>query len=103
MSVTVVAPKVVLNQGPEELVTQPPDLVLDVRGLICPFTSLKTVQGLGMLNAGQTLEVITSDESSALESIPAALRRRSLPFAVLDDGNGAWVIRVRKTSPTPAK
>ncbi len=92
--------KLLINQGPVELLTKKPDMTLDISGLICPFTSYETVQVLKMLNGEQLLEVITTDQSSALETIPAALRRRNLEFAVLEKGNGSWIIRVRKTIAT---
>ncbi len=90
--------KIVVNQGPQELVIGKPDMTLDISGLLCPFTSYETVQVLKMLNGGQLLEVITTDRSSALETIPAALRRRNLEFAVLERGNDSWIIRVRQGS-----
>ncbi|GEM_PF-1626952 len=93
-------PKLLLSQGPEELITKKPDMTLDISGLVCPFTSYETVQVLKMLNGGQLLEVITTDRSSALETIPAALRRRSLEFAVLERDSSSWIIRVRKTTAT---
>jgi TusA-related sulfurtransferase len=91
--------RVVLSETSENLLAAKSDLVLDVQGLVCPFTSLKTVQGLGQLPGGGVLEVITSDESSALETVPAVLRRRHLPFAVWHQGNGSWAIKVRKSVP----
>ena len=48
---------------------------LDVRGEICPYPMMKTVQALKKLQAGETgLEVLT-DHAPALETIPTQAAR----------------------------
>jgi tRNA 2-thiouridine synthesizing protein A len=70
---------------------------LDVRGDICPFPMLKTVQALKELapdDAG--LEVIT-DHAPALDTIPTQAARLGYTAEILETGSPEWRITLRKT------
>ncbi|MBI5957060.1 MAG: sulfurtransferase TusA family protein [Chloroflexi bacterium] len=68
---------------------------LDVRGEICPYPMLKTVEALQKLAEGEVLEVVT-DHAPALETIPTQVRRRGYAFGIEKTGEAEWRITIYK-------
>ena len=69
---------------------------LDVRGEICPYPMMKTVQALKKLNASdQGLEVIT-DHAPALETIPTQAVRLGYTAEIEETGTPEWRITLTR-------
>lgn len=69
---------------------------LDVRGEICPYPMMKTVQALKKLSANDTgLEVIT-DHAPALETIPTQAVRLGYSVEIEETGSPEWRITLTK-------
>ena len=63
---------------------------LDVRGEICPYPMMKTVQALKKLRAGdEGLEVFT-DHPPALETIPTQAVRLGFETKIEENGSSEW-------------
>ena len=70
---------------------------LDVRGEICPYPMMKTVQALKALAADdQGLEVIT-DHAPALETIPTQAARLGFAVEIDEKGLAEWRITLTRT------
>ncbi len=70
---------------------------LDVRGEICPYPMMKTVQALKKLKAGEAgLEVIT-DHAPALETIPTQAARLGFAANIEETGSPEWRITLTKS------
>lgn len=71
---------------------------LDVRGEICPYPMMKTVQALKKLSADdEGLEVIT-DHPPALETIPTQAARLGYTAQIEPNGSSEWHIRLTRKS-----
>jgi TusA-related sulfurtransferase len=69
---------------------------LDVRGEICPYPMMKTVQALKKLKADELgLEVVT-DHAPALETIPTQAARLGYAAAIVETGAPEWTITLTK-------
>lgn len=69
---------------------------LDVRGEICPYPMMKTVQALKKLKpVDQGLEVIT-DHAPALETIPTQAARLGFTTEITETGNPEWRLRLTR-------
>lgn len=69
---------------------------LDVRGEICPYPMMKTVQALKKLSASDAgLEVIT-DHAPALETIPTQAVRLGYDVAITETGSPEWTITLTR-------
>ena len=69
---------------------------LDVRGDICPYPMLKTVQALKALSSDDAgLEVIT-DHAPALDTIPTQAARLGYAADIRETGNPEWRITLTK-------
>lgn len=69
---------------------------LDVRGEICPYPMMKTVQALKKLGPNEpVLEVIT-DHAPALETIPTQAVRLGYSVAIEETGNPEWRITLTR-------
>ena len=69
---------------------------LDVRGEICPYPMMKTVQALKKLKAGDSgLEVIT-DHAPALETIPTQAARLGFTTEIEETGTPEWRLRLTR-------
>jgi TusA-related sulfurtransferase len=65
---------------------------LDVRGEICPYPMMKTVQALKKLRPDDPgLEVIT-DHAPALETIPTQAARLGYAATIVETGTPEWRI-----------
>lgn len=71
---------------------------LDVRGEICPYPMMKTVQALKKLKADDLgLEVIT-DHAPALETIPTQAARLGYAVDIEETGSPEWRITLTRES-----
>lgn len=69
---------------------------LDVRGEICPYPMMKTVQALKKLSPNdQGLEVIT-DHAPALETIPTQAVRLGYSVSIEETGSPEWRITLTR-------
>jgi tRNA 2-thiouridine synthesizing protein A len=69
---------------------------LDVRGEICPYPMMKTVQALKKLTpTDQGLEVIT-DHAPALETIPTQAVRLGYSVSIEETGSPEWRITLTR-------
>jgi tRNA 2-thiouridine synthesizing protein A len=64
---------------------------LDVRGEICPYPMMHTVQTLKKLPKGEVLEVMT-DHAPALETIPTQGARLGYAYTIEGTGASEWKI-----------
>ncbi len=69
-------------------------MLLDVRGEICPYPMLRTVEALGKLAPGDILEVLT-DHPPALSTIPWEAAKRGFAVDVEQTGPGEWRLTLR--------
>lgn len=70
---------------------------LDVRGEICPYPMMKTVQALKKLSpTDQGLEVIT-DHAPALETIPTQAARLGYQATIEETGSPEWRITLTRS------
>ncbi len=77
-------------------------MTLDVRGEICPYPMMKTVEVLKTIPEGEVLEVLT-DHPPALESIPFYTSRMGFQCQIEEQGGGQWRLRItRAASPVRA-
>lgn len=67
---------------------------LDVRGEICPYPMMRTVEALGKLAPGEVLEVLT-DHPPALSTIPWEAAKRGFTVEVETLGPGEWRLTLR--------
>jgi TusA-related sulfurtransferase len=68
---------------------------LDCRGLLCPLPVYKAGVVLNRLQAGDVLELLTTDPG-ALEDIPALARQRGETLLGVEKGEGTQTFWVRK-------
>lgn len=72
------------------------DKNLDIRGVKCPYTLVKTKLAVESIEVGQVLEIIL-DYPEASESIPAAMLNYGHAVLKVEKINEKeWVIQVRK-------
>jgi len=70
--------------------------ILDLRGYVCPYPQILTLQTLRRLRDGDLLEVII-DNPASCENVPAAVRREGHEVLGVEKiGVGVWKIRVVK-------
>ncbi len=70
-------------------------MLLDVRGEICPYPMMRTVDALEKLMPDEELEVLT-DHAPALSTIPWEAAKRGYDVDVQKVGNGEWKLTIRK-------
>lgn len=69
---------------------------LDVRGEICPYPMMKTVQALKKLSSDELgLEVIT-DHAPALDTIPTQAARLGYSASIEETGTPEWRITLKR-------
>jgi tRNA 2-thiouridine synthesizing protein A len=70
--------------------------VLDLRGYVCPYPQIMTLQALRKLRDGELLEVVV-DNPASCENVPAAVRREGHEVLGVEKvGLGVWRIKVVK-------
>jgi tRNA 2-thiouridine synthesizing protein A len=65
------------------------DQELDVRGQVCPYPALRTVQALAKMTPGKVLKVII-DHAPAVESVPREVAKGKHKFLGSEDMDGEW-------------
>ncbi len=69
---------------------------IDIRGLVCPYTFVKSKLAIESMEVGQVLEILL-DYEEALNSIPNSMRDHGQSVLSVDKvSEGQWTIRVRK-------
>ena len=74
-----------------------PSKSIDTTGLACPYPSFEAVKALNSIHPNEILQVVTADRRSAVESIPNVCNARRLEFVVIEDPNGRWRVRIKKS------
>jgi len=70
--------------------------VLDIRGVVCPITFVKTKLALEKMAPGEVIRVVV-DAASAAENVPRSLDREGhTVLSVTEVGTGVWEIVARK-------
>jgi TusA-related sulfurtransferase len=70
-------------------------MILDVRGEICPYPMMRTVNALEKLPPTEDLEVLT-DHAPALSTIPWEASKRGYAVDVEKVRSGEWKLTLRK-------
>ena len=71
------------------------DQVLDAKGLNCPLPILKAKKALKSLEAGNTLEVLSTDPGSVAD-FGAFCRTTGNELVEQSEGDGVWTYLIRK-------
>lgn len=71
---------------------------LDVRGEICPYPMMKTVQALKKLTPADAGLEVTTDHAPALETIPTQAARLGYTAVIEETGTPEWKIRLTRHS-----
>lgn len=69
---------------------------LDVRGEICPYPMMKTVQALKKMKGDETVLEVITDHSPALETIPTQAARLGYTANIKETGSPEWTITLTK-------
>jgi tRNA 2-thiouridine synthesizing protein A len=69
---------------------------LDVRGEICPYPMMKTVQALKRLSPNDAGLVVTTDHAPALETIPTQAVRLGYKAVIEETGSPEWKITLTR-------
>jgi len=72
------------------------DQVLDAKGLNCPLPILKAKKALKSMDAGTTLEVVSTDPGSVAD-FAAFCRTTGNELLEQTDGDGIWTYLIRKS------
>ncbi len=67
---------------------------IDVRGKVCPYPVIVTLEKLSSLKKGEVLEILT-DESLAVRRIPEEAKRMGLKVEV-EKMESWWKIKIEK-------
>lgn len=72
------------------------DKNLDIRGVVCPYTLVKSKLGIESIEVGQVMEIIL-DYPEAANSIPAAMLNYGHTVLKVEKINDReWIVQVRK-------
>ncbi|MCW8925340.1 MAG: sulfurtransferase TusA family protein [Xanthomonadales bacterium] len=71
------------------------DQVLDAKGLNCPLPILKAKKALNSMDAGTTLEVVSTDPGSVAD-FAAFCRTTGNELLEQTEGDGIWTYLIRK-------
>lgn len=71
------------------------DQVLDAKGLNCPLPILKAKKALKSMDAGTTLEVVSTDPGSVAD-FAAFCRTTGNELVEQTEGDGVWTYLIRK-------
>jgi len=70
--------------------------VLDIRGVVCPITFVKTKLALERMTTGEVIRVVV-DAASAADNVPRSLDREGhTVLSVTETSPGLWEIMARK-------
>lgn len=73
-----------------------PDLELDIRGEVCPYTYVKTRLALEEIEVGQVLRVLV-DYEPATQNVPRSVRLHGDEVLRVESvGERTWAIWIRK-------
>ena len=75
----------------------PPDEVLDCKGMHCPVPVVKTIKALKKMTVGQTLEMVTTDPGSMPDIKAWARQTEHELLEAQDVGDGTFRFLIRKT------
>ena len=70
---------------------------LDIRGKVCPYPTMETLEALNAMEWGEVLEVV-SDYMPARTTIPFLCWQQKFPWELIEDGGGQFRIIVKKES-----
>ncbi|MGH7492473.1 MAG: sulfurtransferase TusA family protein [bacterium] len=73
-----------------------PDKVVDCSGLKCPMPLAKTIKAVKELQAGQVLEMISTDPDSELDLAAWAKQTQNELLAVRQGQAGEWHFLIKK-------
>ena len=85
-----------LIKGSTEIASLSATKKIDTRGLVCPFPAFEAGKLAQAAGSGDVLEILSNDEYTATTSIPSVLKIRQLPFAVIKNEDGTFVVKARK-------
>jgi tRNA 2-thiouridine synthesizing protein A len=69
---------------------------LDVRGEICPYPMMKTVQALKKLSADDLGLAVITDHAPALDTIPTQAARLGYAATIEETGSPEWRITLTR-------
>jgi tRNA 2-thiouridine synthesizing protein A len=69
---------------------------LDVRGEICPYPMMKTVQALKRLSPNDNGLIVTTDHAPALDTIPTQAVRLGYEATIEETGSPEWKITLTR-------
>lgn len=71
---------------------------LDVRGEICPYPMMKTVQALKKLGKEENELVVITDHAPALDTIPTQAVRLGFSVEIEETGSPEWQITLKRNT-----
>jgi tRNA 2-thiouridine synthesizing protein A len=71
---------------------------LDVRGEICPYPMMKTVQALKKLSKEENELIVITDHAPALDTIPTQAVRLGFTVDIKETGSPEWQITLKRNS-----
>lgn len=75
---------------------QKSDIILDIKGQICPYTFVRSKLVLEKMNVGEVLEIIT-DHNQAREDIPRSFSNEGQQIMAIEQtAADEWHIFIRK-------
>lgn len=69
---------------------------LDVRGEICPYPMMQTVQALKKLKEGENELVVFTDHAPALDTIPTQAIRLGFEVEIEETGSSEWQLTLKR-------
>jgi tRNA 2-thiouridine synthesizing protein A len=69
---------------------------LDVRGEICPYPMMKTVQALKKLSKDENELIVITDHAPALDTIPTQAIRLGFSVDIKETGSPEWQITLKR-------
>ncbi|MBL8130714.1 MAG: sulfurtransferase TusA family protein [Anaerolineae bacterium] len=69
---------------------------IDLRGEICPYPMMKTVQALKKLGKEERELVVVIDHAPALETIPTQAERLGFSVEIKETGSPEWQITLTR-------
>ncbi|MBI2303792.1 MAG: sulfurtransferase TusA family protein [Chloroflexi bacterium] len=72
------------------------DKRIDIRGLVCPYTLIRTKDALKGMGDGQVLEVQCDHEPVARTTIPAFCRQKGYSCQVIEAEGKEWRVLITR-------